>query len=340
MGFRATFLQALQGDRKQERILVNQARAIAMAYLRTQKKRHFKLIEFTTGNIEDYALDAIADLFHRSNKELVKLKKWSVEREVFDLNESEAFIEFRKLIFTEVNDFIFSSYRKKDATLSKIIRNIKRALVENDVDGLIFNRTSGLISLSTNGHHNRKSISLQRLEIALATKLNEVKNIVDALEKVRTLLEENEHENPSVSLNDLCISIRNLSIRVNEIELEENPTLLFATSELEVFLDEALNNVKANLYNSYVLKNKLTLEEFAVYFMCVYNILRSNFITEDEAYSSYFEFLNCLIENLTPDEYKQKHRVILEYFVKKCRVEFIHLLSNELKSAERAIWKG
>ena len=105
------------------------------------------------------------------------MENWCVAQNVHELAEVDLSIEFRKLVFTQVNDFTFSAYRDKDANLARIIRNLKRALTEQDVDGLLYLSESGHIALSEYHLVDLRLISPEVLEVKLSSRINEIKNV-------------------------------------------------------------------------------------------------------------------------------------------------------------------
>ncbi len=335
MSIKKTLHKALQGDSTKERVIVLLAQKMAHAYLRTHNKQHYRLYQFITGSFEDFAWDAIADLFERREGKLVKLERWTSVNDVFNLSEVDFTIEFRKLVFTQVNDHTFSTYRKKDATLAKIIRNLKRALIEKNVDGLTYHRESGLIYLQDQNPSNLNPYSPEVIEAKLSAELNKIKNIVEVLVHVRSLLENSTIESRTVSLKVLSIAIRNISVRVNEIDNEVTDLKVFEEYELIKVLNKVMLALKAKFYNSYVLKGKLSLEEFSHYISCTNTILHTEYINGKDKKDSFHEYFVHEVYDVSAEEYKAKHRVILEYFVKTARNSFISTLKSELESADK-----
>ncbi|MEX0721402.1 MAG: hypothetical protein WD059_12090 [Balneolaceae bacterium] len=86
--------------------------------------RNKLLLQYHYKDIDDLALDCIADLFGREGDCLTEIESYFPKEQLSELKESEVAIKLRRLVFSKVNEGLFRNYRSFDPSLSKIIRNI------------------------------------------------------------------------------------------------------------------------------------------------------------------------------------------------------------------------
>ncbi len=329
--------QAIGGERQSVNTLVLEASGIAEATIRLQSKKHQHLFQFISDDPKEIALDAIAELFESENEELIKLKKWWLRVDGVSRKESEVFIEFRRLIGNQVNDYIFNRYKEKDPSLSRIIRNLKRAISEHMVDGLMLHQQKSRISLETKEKLSRQ-IPYEVLNIQLSYFLKEISSSVDALLSLRMIFEEALPELLFASVNDMATATRHVFV-LRGLDQDEEFEVI-SNENLEHFLAVSLNEMKSRFYAKYVSKNKLSDEEFAGLFYIVELILKSNYSSAEESPQNYFEMTAGVIDDLTKETYMQRYRNPLEYFVKQTRKHLISEMKAELISALKTTGEG
>lgn len=332
---REIIVEAIHGQHRAERILVTQCSKIAEAYLRTKAKKHDHLIQFFS-SYPDFALDAIAELFQRKSNRLVVFEKWVDRIDFEELTDSELFIQFRRLVFSSVNDHIFSSYGKMDASLAKIIRNIKRVVSEEEVDGLrIDSNTQSIVVVGTNDICLEMNPEL--LEIKLSHRLPKTSNTLEILEQVRLALETAEADSPSIriGITTLASIIRRLFTRMQEFETQDVSVShpFIKDEEWEAFIVKAVERTKMDFYTSYVVSNKISASMFNAYFYIISQILQADYITQISSKPSFYDHFQRVLPDINKEEYRNTHRVIVEYFVKNCRKELQRLIKKEIHSA-------
>lgn len=334
---RDTLLEAIRGDKKAEHKLVTHCARMAEAYVRTKAAKHDHLIQFSSASYPDFALDSIADLFKRTEGVLVVFESWYERVDGDSQSTSDLFMQLRRLVFSSVNDHIFATYKQMDSSLSKIIRNLKRGITEHDVDGLELNSKDQTIQLKERANLLRE-IGPEIFEIKLSYRLSDTKNMLEILQIVRAILEEYEpNESGKVKVTGLATIIRRLYSGFNEIELEQQnqqeKTDLLKEEEWSAFIKSAVKTQKVEFHNSYVVSEKLSDELYNAYFYITEEILLADYLKTRANNQSFFEHLNNVYPKVSKEEYRTKHRVIMEYFVKKTRGELKRIISKEISSA-------
>lgn len=314
-----------------------EASQIAEASIRLQSRKHQHLYQFISNDPRDLALDAIAELFESELEDLGKLKKWWARVDGDSQTESEIYIEFRRLVGNQVNDYIFHRYKEKDPSLSRIIRNLKRAITEHMVDGLMLHQQNSRISLQTEEKLSRQ-LAFEALNIQLSYFLKNISSSVDALLSLRSILEEALPSLLYATVNDMATATRHIFV-LRGVD-EDDEIEIISQENLEQFLVESLNEMKPRFYSKYVSKDKLTDEEFAGLFYIVELILKSNYSSIDESPQNYFEMTSNVIPGLTKETYRQRYRNPLEYFVKQTRKHLISEMKMEFVSAPKTTGEG
>ncbi|HBQ58137.1 MAG TPA: hypothetical protein DD671_00510, partial [Balneolaceae bacterium] len=199
-----TLIQALQGDERATDQLCIQFRYIAVAYLRSKAKSKDFLLDHLYKNIDDLALDCIADLFGRSNQCLQSIEAFLTLDQIKEMSESEVQTKVRQLIFSKVNDGLYQNFQKLDPSLSRIIRNLKRKLDEDKVAGLNYDPRSGEIVISGE-NHSLPNMPDEILEIKISARFSEIKNSVDAIKALAFIIREAEEYSSKIKLVNFAV---------------------------------------------------------------------------------------------------------------------------------------
>lgn len=336
MLIKKTLLAALQNDEHALDHLCSHCISIATAYLQVKAGRNSLLLHQIYKNIDDMALDCIADLFERNHNQLVQLNRYFNSNEISNLKESEITSKLRRLIFSKVNEGIFRNYRNFDPSLSKIIRNIKRTLEEQKVKGAFYNKELGLICFEPSVI-KKPMMADEILEAKLFSKLNVINNTVDAINHLKIILISESDYAPQIPLIGFASLLRKLFAHQWLFEKEFNEQSLklvdedLSKQDFEFLIERSLSKKKNSLYNTYVVSKKITESDFIKYLTSATEILKSEFV-KDSVKSGYFEHFCSAFPNIEYEEYRNQHRKILEYIVKQVREQ---LISSEIKKEEK-----
>ena len=282
-------------------------------------------------SVESTAIDCIAELFERdSDNVFVELEHFfCVEHNLDELTDDDLIAFFRALIFTKLNDGIFSLYRENDPVLSKILRNVKSAIQQNNCFTIV--QILGVSVLVYNKQEARRCLPempLEKVEHYFNSMIKDVHSIRNYLHVVEQLFSSETEYSASTPLIDLCIAIKRhiiqFQIPVNKLIL--NDESLFQRDAV-MLIDETLLHMRKQLHERYVLKNKLSEEHFTAYVNAISCMVNDTFLLNDGSEKKYGEYLQEQLPALTYEEYRLHHRKQFEYITKLIKKE----VRNRLK---------
>jgi hypothetical protein len=326
-----TLILALEGNDRAISKLCDYFRRVAVAYLRTKAKRNNLLLGYLYKNIDDLALDCIADLFGKEGDCLSQIESYIDKQEVVELKESEVEAKIRRLIFSKVNEGLYRNYSKFDPSLSKIIRNLKRTLDEEKVVGASYNSAQGDIEFDA-VESGLPIIPDELLEIRLSPVISEIQNMVDAVEQLKIILNREDAYQSKIPLVAFAVILRKTF--AYQLDAEGAKTAKsrikkeFVVDEIQTFIDKGIEKQKKQLHKTYVETGKIDAKQFEKYLLVVREILSEDLIGQSprEGYFEHFEFYFPEVSYL---RYRAEYRKIIEYLTKKVREEVILYLKNE-----------
>lgn len=334
---RTHFEKALVGSTPSVNQLIRYCAHIAEAYLRMKMRSHKQLMDFIGDDLSSFALDCIADLFERRQDRFIKLEKWK-ER----LNSAEEpffLIELRKLVFTQTNDHVFATYRRMSPALSKILRNIKRAIEQDPSVKVLYDRKKGYIYLRE-ATSNFEPVELELFQMRLSTYASKAASIPEILRVLPQILED-FGPNAAVPINYLAMSLLQLEVIFHDSEVVGDSDVLSEVydDEIKLFLATSLKKIDAVFSVKYVERQKLKAEEYACCLQAVRDILTNEYALYVDTSMSYYQRLRAYMVSLDQKTYQKRYRSILEYMVKKTRELLLLTYVSELKSAEVVVCK-
>jgi hypothetical protein len=81
-------------------------------------------------------------------------------------------------------------------------------------------------------------------------------------------------------------------------------------------VDNALLEIRKNLYERYVTKNKLGQAQFTAYMNAIDQMVQDAFLRNDGNEKNYGEYLQQHLPNISYEEYREHHRKQFEYMTK------------------------
>ena len=328
-----------QPDRLAVRALVDQSYRFAFAYLR-QKVRRGRLRPDLFGlPLEDLALDCFADLFERSEDgRFEQIATYFESIQWQDLRDEELYMALRRLVFSKVNDGLFQRYRGTDASLAKIIRNIKNAVKANPGFSLVRHKRELWLVAGGEGTvlTSLPTAPSEILEAFLASQLSRSDELRAVVATFTQFAEEHPFYTNGYPLTAFAQSLRAAYVCVGEASApDEEPGYL--TYEVEQAIDSTTCSVKSDMHSSYVAKGKVNVPVFEAYFSAVRDILNAQFISNAPPVDSYFDALKSYMPELSKPYYRQEHRYRLEYLAKLSRGRLVNYLKDELHFGSRSL---
>ncbi|MCP9291478.1 hypothetical protein [Gracilimonas sediminicola] len=339
MNIKDTLISALQGDKHSINRLCDHFRRISVAYLRTKANRNNLLLSHLYKNIDDLALDCIADLFGQEGDCLSQIEGYLDDTEIEKLKESEVATKLRRLIFSKVNEGLYRNYRNFDPSLSKIIRNLKRTLDEGKVEGARYDSNTGDIEFEEKDKP-RANMPEEILEIKLSSALSRISNTVDAVQELKNILIEEREYSSKVSLVSFAVILRKSF--AYRLEMEEKDKLgnsmsLYKERELHTFIKNCIATERVQLFQTYVSSGKINEKHFEKYLLVVKDILVADFIKHSPR-EGYFEHFEFYFPEISYERYRDEYRKIIEYMAKGIRQRLLLVLKNEENFSKFDLW--
>jgi hypothetical protein len=309
---------------------------LAFSYLK-MKAASQKFFMIRNENIEDLALDFIAELFQiEGEKNLVVLQDYFNSMDLKNMSDSDITSELRKLVFTKVDDNIYRFYGKKDSSLKKIIRNIKMAIRNRErIDRVYFR--NGYFVVIQDLEEKKPLMPQDFLLLKLSLHLKGNMKIPEILIKVRDILDRQQEYQKRFPLVSLAIVIREYFVLLHEKENEIRQIAEYGIEErlfandFDQFLHHTVLKVKDSIGNRYVKKGKIEPQEIDLYFKAASDIVKADFYDSDNGLTQYDQ-LNKYVSDLDYEQYREKQRSQLEYFVTLIRKELVNTFKKEWTS--------
>lgn len=329
-----------EADHGEVRRLIHIAWKIALVYLR-QKRSSGQLdtSHFSVG-LEDLALDCIGPLFERDEHgRFVELNRYfsSLRDEV--RSDREIARRFRQLISSRLEQELFDLHGAADPSLSRFIRNIKRAARNSDAHHL--ERRHGDLWViweepeGPDEEHARPVITSEILEMRLLPHLEPNITGPEILDAAGSILAHHEDYQPELPVTLLAWAVRSGLARLHEEE--DTPKLIpvgYPSRErLSELIEDTLETIRTEKRSTYVESGKIGPSTYESYLAAVERILRSLYL-EEGSDVTYFEALGDIIP-VSREEYRDEHRSRLEYLVDVSRQHLADALRREAAPIER-----
>lgn len=328
-------------DRSAVTHLVEASHRLALAYL-IKKRQSSRLQASLFGvDLEDLALDSIADLFHRERGQFVVLQTYFEGQSSLE-TEEEVAVALRRLVFSKVNENLFRRYHEVDGNLSRVIRNVKDGIKVLPRARMIHRGGQPWIVVVPADAKDRKGAKkvasdprLQKalppseaLESYFTSCLCHVRQVRDLTAMYADFVDAHQQYSSGYPLVPFAEIIRSAFLRTEEAAYsEEDDQPVFAREEIEEAIAHVTKEVMAEKRASYVGRGKVDEKTYEAYFETVSFALTSQYVRDLDS-ASFYSLLSRCMPGLTEDEYMENHRNILEYIVKLVRGKLIDYLKD------------
>ena len=333
MGLKSSLRNCLGVKQKKSdlKFIIDCCYTFALAYFRI-KASLGKLYMFQSEKLEDLAWDSIAEIFERNESDkLCILYEYFQSADIEKQDEPWLRSHLRRLVFTKVEDHIFKAAGESDPSLKKIIRNLKLAIRDQAHTGLV-SYCDGYIFTGRHNGQKLPQMPSEFMQIKLCSRLQEKMQIPDILNAVVGILDNQHSYQKRFSLVALAIIVREVYVHFHS-ENEAAYTKPIAENELlytefEHFLDRSVKAIRFKVGYKYLEKGKINLKFLDAYTKAAKHIVREHFISPNHEIS-HFEFLREEMPGLEYEHFREKHRPVLEYLVKRIRTDVVHIYRNE-----------
>jgi hypothetical protein len=318
-------------DRKDVNRLVRLCHRYAYSYLRMKRSAgNYFVIE--NENIEDLALDFIAELFQKEKDgSLVALQGYFKDKDLNTCTDADVKIELRKLVFTKVDDNLFRYYGEKDPSLRKIIRNLKLAVRERNCSHAVCYR-DGFLIVDDDEPGNATIMPADFMQMRLCSRIQGEMQIPEIIIHVIDIIREQDSHRKRFPLVILASIIRESFVILHD---ETHPQNVRSAAEsnllkndLDKYIDDTVERIKNDIGPRYINKGKLQPETIDHFFNAATDIVRDDFSEQENGFSQY-DHIRKYDENLDYEQYRRKHRPVLEYLVKLIRKDLVNFFRKD-----------
>jgi len=333
------------------RIVVHACHELAKAYLRTTYVKNRSLAGLT---LDDQAMDAIADLFERSGRRFPVIESYfkDAPETIRSMPYEQVMEQLRPLVCGSVTDRIFESNGEVDASLSRLIRSVKRAVKQHP--DCTLSRSMGTLHLTVvdeSQPHGKKpesrvsgreqpTISVERLAARLATVVRTGAQTPDLVKEAARLLQSHPRYDAAVPVTALALAIRSAVVEVelsttqpdaaSTGRMQSQPTGVsrLVASDTERLLDETIADVRHAKRSSYVDRKKLSPGLYASYFAAIRSYIEARYLPPPDPSLTHHEALQLHCPHIGRQTYRDVHRSTFEYLLRAVRSAFVERIQH------------
>jgi hypothetical protein len=296
--------------------LVHRCEVLALQHLRAKQYAgtiHTSLLGLP---LEDLAIDCIADLFRQVPGEgYIQFRAYFLSFSIESVSEEMLLSLFRRLVYAKVNENLARSYASNDPEFAKIIRNIHltvRSLkIFDEYERL---GEACLMPVGCDSLLERTSIERDVLENRVMENCSQPSNVPQALSAIAKFLREQEDCCRVVPFMSIAFIVRSMfaCYSVREV-VEEGAENSLYRNDIQAIVDRCWKRTVGRMKERYVDKKKTDEADFKAYSAVVQKHLRARFVEGNSFELSLFDSLKKELGCLDKDEYRGRHRAILEY---------------------------
>lgn len=279
---------------------------------------------------EDLALDLIADLFERDeNGRFVRIADFYADQDVSSSSDTRLWSLTKSLVLGQINDALFALYGDADRSLSRIIRNIKRAAARID-DVVLQRRATGLVLTLSGDESHRPRITYEELECLIAPSIRNPFQLEDIIRSTCRSVLSAGRWHPEIQLTQFALCLRNARVR-QFMPVAERTTSgnRLARRDVAGLIRRSVRHVRKEKMDFYVRTERLTAVEFEHVISAIELRYMAMADLDDRPISSNFDALTAVIPGLSESEYRDRYRNIFEYLFQLSRDHLVHLLDRE-----------
>ncbi len=270
-------------------------------------------------SLTDLAFDCISDLFARDNDGRYKaLESYFSAYEVAAFTDEDVYFHLQRLSFTKVRNGLFRLYSEMDPQLARILHNVKVAartlgfFIETDRLG-----ESCLVPSLCDTSEHLPPVEVPDLTAWLSAEASGNEFIPELLGKLSMSLRKQTSYSRIVPIVSIGLAIRAF-YNEKEIPRLAEPATVVDDGAIDAgeAISEAINAVKTRTYRKYVERGKVSPGIFELYFQVIRQMFELRFVGHDGDGFQLSENFLMLAPDMTPEEYRKKHRNRVEYLAR------------------------
>lgn len=307
-------------------------RQIAMTTLRAKVSAGVLKVDELHVELEDFAIDSVADLFERDNESFTKIRLYFAGFPVEEASNEALLVHLRILIFACVRQNIYRFRKVVDPGLHKILRALHEALRTGHAFRIQeYFGDDYIAPLSCDILDHLPYIDHKELASSVRVPAECPKTIPMILTIVARFLRDQDRFSRRVPLLTLAYAIRSIFAEDRNPVEEAVSQEYSLTPDVEVAIQEAAAYVKRRMHRKYVDKKGVGSETYDAYLVVIQLYLRQSFIGSHDVDRTLFQLLQSEVPNLALKDYRfAKHKQNLEYLLKLTRQRCVKLLRKRL----------
>jgi hypothetical protein len=328
---------------------INLAQKISLSYLKYQEmlgKRISGDRPESDLELEDLALDCIAELFSRDEQQQFYQLKRYYETKFAEqpVDDAEALILTRRLVVRKTKQELSRIFRERDPEGAKIVRNIKVAIRSAEKlhtfhdmgrEFVFYSNGCNLKTEETEVELNRSLSSYLRKQLPpipdelLSRHFQDIYQPADPVSAVIRKLLQDLHDLEGyqnyISIDLLVKMVRHIkfdAFRESMLVQDQVPTPSdhLESKEMESYIDIVMKTMWSRMDSQYLRTRKLAPSKAQIYHRALRDVLFDLLQKKDN--SSYYRNLKYYLPDLTQKGYRQQERSIFEYLAKLAKKEF------------------
>jgi|SRR5690554_3452391 len=295
--------------------IIEKSIKISLKYLSRIHQRVYKLLNVNEIQMRDLAVDAVSSLFISDGQDSLPIKKAFDNWQPAITTEEEFSFFLHKVVTNRTEQHISKVLKETDPPFNVILNSMNYLIKKNRYGktkyfGAVYIIQNNSIRISG------KVINLDEFDKIPAEYFKDEKNI---LKNIFTYLVNETNYFPAIPLNALILRYKEIkSTDYSFSEIINNPAEDY---EFNDSIKNCLREVKEKLYNSYVIKNKLTEDEAGSLYKALEDMTED--LKDGGINPGLYEYLKPYFEGLSVEDYKAKYHNILEYLLKVMKINII-----------------
>ncbi|MBI2429950.1 MAG: hypothetical protein HYV29_14370 [Ignavibacteriales bacterium] len=312
--------------------LVHYCSFLALPYLRKKIRLGKINLSILAMSEEDIIFDALAELFQYNLKGVFpQLQTQFALTDFTTCSNEEIIIHLRKIVFIYLHKAIIRLYGETDPTTAKIIRNIKLGVQKTGLfDEVSRFEETMLIVRGIDPLFHKCLMQRYEFQQRMSAHLNMRDTIPQILTKMHTLLSDQSEYQRAVSMIECAFVVKDLYVIGWETENVSIPTVedTIDTEKIKMAISNICRSFENEIRATYVDTGKVSSQMLPIYIKTIESVIDGEYFDGINARRSYFDCLKGNLPDVTQQEYFNNHRTIIEYLVKKVRMEIEREMKN------------
>jgi hypothetical protein len=267
--------------------------------------------------------DCLAELFERGEdgREFVRLRQYLLEQNPLQPTDSDeaALAKLQQIVFIRTHHGLVRIHAELDPVLERILRSLKRFVDQGELLTIV--RRLGedtLVVMGDDPAWDRPPMPPDVLHQTMAAIVRSADSIRSMAEKLYGALRSQQEYQRAAGLLSCALLFKELSEASWDAEREQESAgeEIKERDDVETIIQMACRQVAEEMRLSYVGRRKRTEQEFQAYIDTVQKVFVEQYVHGNVSPPTFYEGLKARLGEHSVDEYRSRHRKVLEYLSK------------------------